>query len=85
MAPYSLCGFHWLTGRPCPLCGVTRALFALAQGRWREAMYLNALGPLALVMLLSLFWPGAYRSRLWSAGLAVFAVYGLGRIFFSFA
>jgi len=82
LAPYRLCGFHWLTGRPCPLCGVTRALFALVQGRWSQAIHLNALSPLALAMLLTLFWPGRLRERLWPAGLAAFAMYGLGRLFF---
>ena len=28
---YRLCGFHWLTGRECPLCGLTRAML-----RWRK-------------------------------------------------
>ena len=84
LAPYRLCGFHWLTGRPCALCGVTRAVFALAKGRWGEAIHLNALSPLALAMLLVLPWPGRFRARLWSAGLALFALYGLGRVFLPF-
>ena len=29
---FRLCGFHWLTGRDCPFCGLTRALFAFAKG-----------------------------------------------------
>ena len=55
-----LCGFHWLTGRPCPLCGLTRALFALAKGHWTEAVHFNALSPLAFAMLFALFWSGQY-------------------------
>jgi len=27
---FRLCGFHWLTGRSCPFCGLTRAMFELA-------------------------------------------------------
>lgn len=80
--PYSLCGFHWLTGHPCPLCGLTRGLFALAHGRWAEASHLNALTPLAFAMLFSLFWRGPARGRLWRGGVVAFAVYGTGRIFF---
>jgi len=74
-----LCGFHWLTGRPCPLCGVTRALFALAKGHWTEALGFNLLSPLAFVMLFALFWNGRLRGRLWTGGLAAFAVYGVWR------
>ena len=76
---FHACLFLWLTGRPCPLCGMTRALFALAKGHWTQAVHFNALSPLALAMLLSLFWPGPWRGRLWTAGLAAFAFYGVVR------
>ena len=79
---FQLCGFHWLTGRPCPLCGLTRALFALGKGQWTAALDFNALSPLALAMLCSLFWSGSVRSRLWSAGIGAFAVYGVARVIF---
>jgi hypothetical protein len=75
-----LCGFHWLTGRPCPLCGLTRALFALAKGHWTEALNFNALSPLAFAMLFALLWNCRMREWLWKGGLAAFAVYGLYRI-----
>lgn len=77
---FRVCGFHWLTGRDCPFCGLTRAMFALAKGRWREALQFNALSPLACAMLLSLFWNFPARARLWSAGLAAFAAYGIWRV-----
>jgi hypothetical protein len=75
-----LCGFHWLTGRPCPLCGLTRALFALAKGRMAEAVHFNALSPLGFAMLFALFWDGSARAWLWSGGMAGFALYGVWRI-----
>ena len=75
-----LCPFHWLTGLDCPLCGITRGFFALAKGQWREAIQLNALAPLAAVMLLSLAWQTKWVARLWTAGLAAFAIYGVIRI-----
>lgn len=78
---FRLCGFYWLTGIPCPLCGLTRGLFALAKGHWRQAVGFNALTPLAGAMLASLWWDGAWKSRLWRAGLAAFAVYGVLRVF----
>ena len=80
--PFHLCGFLWLTGRPCPFCGLTRAMFALAKGQWAGALRFNGLSPLAFAMLFSLFWSGPVRSRLWTAGLGAFAVYGLARVLF---
>ena len=75
-----LCGFHWLTGLPCPLCGLTRGLCAFVKGHWHEAIRLNALTPLGLAMLLALFWRGRWTARLWSTGIAAFAVYGVWRV-----
>ena len=79
-AGLDLCGFHRLTHLPCPLCGLTRALFALGKGNWREAMRLNALSPLGLAMLLASFWDSSLRNRLWGAGVGAFAVYGTLRL-----
>ena len=77
-----LCAFHWLTGRPCPLCGLTRAMFEMAKGHWRAALAYHALAPLAAVMLLAVLWEVPGRARLWNAGLAALAVYGVCRIVF---
>ena len=77
---FPVCGFHWLTGHPCPLCGLTRALFALAKGHWDQAVQLNALSPLGFLMLLSSPWPGRYRTWLWKTGLVAFGLYGVYRI-----
>jgi len=73
---WRLCPLHWLTGLDCPFCGLTRGLFALAKGRWREAIVFNALTPLAAVMLVALLRRGSWSARLWMAGLAAFSVYG---------
>lgn len=37
------CLFHRLTGHPCPTCGTTRGVLALARGAWREAFLWNPL------------------------------------------
>ena len=80
-AAFQLCGFHWLTGRPCPFCGLTRAMFALVKGHCSEALGFNALSPLAFAMLAGLFWNnGATRGRIWTCGIAAFAIYGACRI-----
>jgi hypothetical protein len=76
----SLCGFRWITGRPCPLCGLTRALFALAKGHWREAIALHALSPVAALMLVTLVWDRSTWSRCWLPCTLAFAAYGAWRI-----
>lgn len=35
------CGWHWLTGLPCPLCGGVRCLDALSHGKILGALALN--------------------------------------------
>ena len=55
-------------------------MFAIAKGHIAQAAHFNALSPLAAVMLLSLFWKSPFRSRLWTSGLAAFAIYGVYRI-----
>jgi len=57
----SLCGFLWLTGRPCPFCGMTRALGCLLRGELGSALGLHPLSPLALTGLLLLFLGGTGR------------------------
>ena len=37
------CLFHRLAGHPCPTCGSTRVVLALAGGSWGEALRLNPL------------------------------------------
>ena len=76
---WRLCPFHWLTGLDCPLCGLTRGLFALAKGRWAEATRFHALTPLAAAMLAALPWRARWVAWLWTAGAPVFALYGLVR------
>ena len=75
-----LCGFHWLTGRDCPLCGMTRGLFALAKGQWSQALQFNALSPLGFAMLFALILNTPWLARLWTLGIAAFAVYGICRL-----
>jgi len=77
-----LCGFHWLTGLDCPLCGLTRAMFSLAKGNWSEAIHFNALSPLGFAMLFALVFNTPWLARLWTFGIAAFAVYGICRLAF---
>jgi hypothetical protein len=76
---FHLCPFYWLTARPCPLCGITRAFCALAKGHWTQAIHFHALSPLAFVMLFSLFWKFRWRAPFWTWGLAAIGTYGVWR------
>jgi hypothetical protein len=94
---FTVCGFHWMTGRPCPLCGMTRALSHLANGRWMEAIHLNALSPLVLAILCAAMVGGAFQlagwdirervipaavlKNFWAGCILLFLGYGLLRLF----
>lgn len=43
---YTICVLRRTTGVPCPGCGLTRALAALAKGRWAAALGFHPLAPL---------------------------------------
>lgn len=78
-----LCGFHWLTGHLCPLCGLTHALTALAWGRPMEALALHPLSPLAAALLVGaplLALAPAFERRAWQLATAAFAVGGALRL-----
>jgi hypothetical protein len=79
-----VCGFHYLTGHRCPLCGLTRGLFLLAKGDWMNAVHLNALSPVVFVLLFSsmlgLRPPRVMRPYAMQFCIAVIAVYGIARL-----
>ncbi len=94
---FSVCGFLWLTGRPCPLCGMTRGLSALTHGRWLEAVRFNWLSPIVLLILCAglirgmlqlwgrepdwSFVPEMARRNFWSAFVVTLLSYGVLRFF----
>jgi len=47
-----VCPIRSLTGIPCPTCGMTRSLMAVARGEWGEAIGYHAFGPLLFLILL---------------------------------
>jgi hypothetical protein len=59
--PTLVCPFRWLTTFPCPLCGMTRALCALAHGEPGLAWRLHPLSPLVLALLLAVAITGLFR------------------------
>jgi hypothetical protein len=60
----SFCLFRRVAGIPCPLCGLSRACFALARGDWREMFRLHPLAPF-LALECSSVW---LASGAWAAG-----------------
>jgi hypothetical protein len=50
-----LCPLHAVTGWWCPLCGATRATWALLHGHWTTALHDNALYVLLLPALMLLW------------------------------
>lgn len=76
-----LCPLHAATGWNCPLCGATRATYALLHGEVATALHDNALYVLGLPFLLVLWWrwfaaerSGAPRERLMPRALSVAVV-----------
>lgn len=62
------CAFRATTGRPCPGCGMSRALAALVRGDWSAVLFLHAFAPLfaaaGLLMLVASVLPADRRNRL---------------------
>ncbi len=78
------CGFRWLTGASCPLCGMTGALRALAAGEPAEALRLNLLSPAVALLLLctalGVRWPPGIRRYAPGVLAAAFGLYGALRV-----
>ena len=51
---HNMCPFVLLTGYPCPLCGMTRAFFALFRGDLSTAWQLHAFSVLLVIALILL-------------------------------
>jgi hypothetical protein len=56
-----LCPLHAATGLWCPLCGATRASYALLHGQWSTALHDNLLFVLLLPLLVTVWWRQAGR------------------------
>lgn len=56
-----LCPLHSLTGLNCPLCGGTRAAYALLHGQFGTALHDNAFAVIGIPLLL-LYWLHARRT-----------------------
>ena len=45
-----VCPIKTVTGFPCPSCGSTRAVFKILRGEFLEAIYINPLGILLIIL-----------------------------------
>ena len=79
----TLCLLRNVTGVPCPTCGSTRAVLALADGRVLDAVLFNPL--LAVATVVAILWMGvrrrveldltpARRRGLWTVVIALVAL-----------
>ncbi len=59
--PWISCPFRSITGRPCPLCGSTRAFIHTAHGHFSDAWKLNPIGLFAYFGVWVLFLYEAYK------------------------
>ena len=50
-----ICPFNFITGIPCPLCGMTRALFSAVRFNFSDAFYFHALWPIPVIVLPTYF------------------------------
>lgn len=46
-----VCPFVYITGIPCPMCGMTRAFISLFHLNLKDAFYYHALWPVVLIVL----------------------------------
>ncbi len=59
-----VCPFRWLTGKLCPLCGMTHAFSAIGHGEYMRALTYNPLGPLFWgLFLLTAVYPTPFLRR----------------------
>jgi len=56
-----LCAFHFVTGFPCPGCGLTRAFISMFHGEFSRAIAFNALAPVLFVLMLLYFYRALLR------------------------
>lgn len=51
---FSICGFRFLTGLLCPLCGMTHGMCYWMHGEWKAAIHWHLLTPIPFAILLLL-------------------------------
>ena len=76
---FSICGFRFLTGLLCPLCGMTHGLIFWMHGEWKAALHWHLLTPIPFAILLLLPFGAKIPVRpeaLSPSIAAVFLIYG---------
>ena len=78
LAPFSptLCPLRALTGVPCPLCGMTRAIVAAVHGHAGESLAFNPGGFIVLALAVVAILRPAWLARLQLPAWSIFAIVG---------
>jgi hypothetical protein len=53
-ADFTVCIFKSITGVPCPSCGITRSVLQILHGNWIDAILINPLGLMVIVILVTI-------------------------------
>ena len=87
---YAVCMSRRLLQLPCPICGLTRAFTAIAQGELRAALTFHPLAPIVLVEVIAIWVVAFFRirgcrrvripPRIIVANLAAFLIVWVGRL-----
>ena len=49
----TMCWFKWLSGLPCPGCGLTRSVTCISQGQFSKAVAFHPFGPLVYALFVA--------------------------------
>ena len=58
------CSIRFISGLPCPGCGLSTAIVLFIQGKWPSAIYAHGFAPVFLVAIILLAISGSMPSRL---------------------
>ncbi len=95
--PLLSCPIRYLTGIPCPTCGMTRSFLAIARGDWQQAITEHLFGPILFLMFsvaaihisselitgqkIKRFYHYALKPQSFLTGLVIYLGYYLCRIY----
>ncbi|MBI3921066.1 MAG: DUF2752 domain-containing protein [Armatimonadetes bacterium] len=79
--PVNLCLFKWITGVPCPGCGLTRSVTCLSHGHFAAAFHFHPFGIVAYLVLAGLLFAPFAPAGIYSACASWFRSRKLGLAF----
>ncbi|MBU2514701.1 DUF2752 domain-containing protein [bacterium] len=84
---FSICPFHFLTHKPCPGCGILRALISIGQLQFHQALQYNLFSFPLLAVMVSYLLPWQPLQKIiqphwYKFGLIVILIFGILRLCF---